>query len=128
MRELTIRADGKHIEDLVYEVDVLRKSIIASGNNHACICWQEDGMLTYFDYVDGLPGFYWSETTGDSKESFTSLTRLIQYMKRCMSTTDPSEDGYTYLLTAPVWKVLEREDDATREAFYKLLGDIEIDL
>jgi hypothetical protein len=126
-KRVTIVSDGKYLEDLVYEVDTLHKPIIASGNNQACICWQEDGTLAYFDYVHGLsaPGFYYSEATGDSQDNYTSLTRFTRLLRIF---DDCDNDAYHYMLTQPVWKVLEAEDEANREAFNVLLADIDIDL
>ena len=129
--QITIIPDGKYLIDLISEVDVLRKTIIISGDNNGCICWQENGLLAYFDYEDGLPGFYWAEHhKGDSRESFISLSNLIQYMMRFNTFRDgkPRNEGYDFLLTQPVWKVMEDKNEANREAFNNLLGDIEIDL
>ena len=114
---------GKSLTDLIYDVDVLRKAVKTVLDDHACICWQKDGTLTYFTYEDGYPGCYYAPHTdfANNREDFTSFERFLAFMRTCFS-----GEHMRYLLTAPVWEAFSPPLDT--QAFNALLGDMEIDL
>jgi hypothetical protein len=123
---------GKYLKDLIHEVDVLRLPLKTILDDKACICWDTDGTLTYYDYEDGFPVRYWTPWNTDDKADYTSLERFIS--KLC-KTTDPDT---LHLMKSPVWCACESKkqeqmetacEDITAEvdAFESLLGDIEIE-
>lgn len=125
-KNITLEPNGKVLGDLVYEVDVQRKAIIALGNNNACICWQENGTLAYFDYINGYPEIYHTcSHNNEDTEDYTSLARFIEVLRHFLG--DSSDEGDRFLFTQPVW-VVGKNDDTERESFNRLLADVTIDL
>lgn len=117
---------GKCLADLAHEIDVLCKPVKTVMEDKACISWQDDGTLAYFSHNDGYPECYYAPWTdfANNRENFTSLSRFLQFMKRNID----ANEYLQYLLTAPVWQVIEEHSQVERDAFNALLAGIEINL
>lgn len=102
---------GKSLTDLAHEIDVEHKSVKTLTDDRACISWQDDGTLTYFSHYDGYPSCYYAPWTdfANNKEDFTSLAGLMRFMKNGI---EKDNEYVHYLLTAPVWCILETPNKA----------------
>src|SRR5690349_7586219 len=104
---------GKRIADLTHEDDVLRLNLKTVLDDQACIGWQEDGTLAFFDPRDGYPWLYYAQEhveddPDDKREDYTGLAALIAQMKRTFWGYEGLED-MRYLLTNPVWVPIEKD-------------------